>query len=153
MTKYMLMLMVLIIVTMSGSAFGQVNSNNIRINGVNWMVYGPAIITSCKAIKIYMREGESQYDVVIKDHNRLQNIKKWIMTSFGEKLNCSPVTPLGRAVVYPTDIVLYASEEMKGEDLLLLIPLSPQTLECSGKYCWDRLKETQRELKELIDKQ
>jgi hypothetical protein len=145
---------IILFVSLSGPVYGQNDNSPLKFNGTLWMGFGPAVINSSKSIKVCLMEGNSidnMYSVIISDPERLKELKAWILKKFGTRLNYSPVSPKYISGIMPDIIVLYSSKESLDQNVLLFIPLTNLTLECDEVTCKEQLRDTIKELKELIN--
>ena len=112
----------------------------IHPNGVEWIGFGPAVIESCKSIELHIYD-IGDFKIGVHDKG-FAEIKTWVQTKFGDKLNCSPNTPNNRSIGWPNSLGLYASEKPSDETLLLFVPLNSRLLETND----NDVKETLRNL-------
>lgn len=99
-----------------------------RHNGLEWLEFGPAVVTAGKAIRITLQEGDREFSKVLRDEQHLKSVKSWILKHFSSSLNRSPVKPNNSALEFQNIITIYASKEAREEDILLQIPLTSLTL-------------------------
>lgn len=129
-------------------AADKVDVSPLRGNGALWLSYGPAIITSCRAV-IYRESGADEYR--ISDSNaKFAAVKDWLLANVERRLNLCPTKPCLGAVEVSRSITLYSDEDASSNHMLLHIPLTAQILAPKSKNVSMRTDQRLGELHDLV---
>jgi len=99
-----------------------------RHNGIEWYNFGPAVIMASDIAVIELIINKQSKKIQIVKSEKLEVFKEWLFKRIKSRLNTSPVEPNFRALEFGNCITLYVGNELKENNRLIEIPLTPITL-------------------------
>gem|GEM_PF-6107314 len=147
--KKMIPLAILIVLSCANAyCADKVDVSPLRGNGALWLSYGPAIISSCRAV-VYREAGADEYRIP-ESNAKFAAVKDWLLANVERRLNLCPIKPCLGAVEVSRSITLYSDEDASPHHMLLHIPLTSQILAPKSKNVSMRTDQRLGELHDLV---